>query len=413
MHLMAKPTGPACNLDCEYCFYTEKVVLFPDSKTVRMPDAILESYVKEYIAFQPASEILFTWQGGEPTLAGLDFFRKAVRLQKKYAAGKRVSNALQTNGTLLDDDWCRFLKANDFLVGISLDGPEHIHDLYRVDRKGGPTFGKVMKGLSLLQKHQVEYNVLSSVTKEASEAALEVYRFLKKSGVQFIQFIPIVERNPDEGARALGLRHGMPPDANRQVSRSLDITPWSVEPLSYGDFLVQIFDEWIRNDVGATFVMNFEWSLASWLGLPATICIFSKACGDSLVMERNGDIYSCDHYVYPQYRLGNIAESPLSTMAESAAQREFGAAKELALPSVCKNCDVRFACNGGCPKHRFMRSVNGEPGLNYLCEGYKKYFSHIHRYMKVMRQLIESDLPPAKVMDVAKGAILSVELPEQ
>lgn len=410
MHLMAKPVGPACNLDCDYCFYTEKRVLFPGRAGARMSDQTLEAYVREYVATQKAPEILFTWQGGEPTLAGLDFFRKAVRLQEKYAAGKRISNSLQTNGTLLNDEWCRFLKANDFLVGISLDGPEHIHDGHRADRKGEPTFGRVMKGLALLQKHGVEYNVLSSVSREASSNPLEIYRFLKENGVQFIQFIPIIERKPDATAIELGLRHGAPPSPNKQSAEFTDVTPWSVEPIPFGDFLIQIFDEWVQNDVGTIHVMNFEWSLASWMGLPATICIFSKRCGDSWIIEQNGDIFLCDHFVYPQYRLGNITESGLSAMEGSTSHREFGAIKELAVSSVCRECEVRFACNGGCPKHRFLRSADGEPGSNYLCDGYKKYFRHVHSYMKVMKQLIENGLPAAKVMDVAKGAVLAVNL---
>lgn len=410
MHLMAKPVGPACNLDCSYCFYTEKRVLFPGQTGARMSDETLDAYIREYIASQKAPEILFTWQGGEPTLAGLDFFRKAVRLQKKYAAGKRISNSLQTNGTLLNDEWCRFLKANNFLVGISLDGPEHIHDRHRVDRKGTPTFGRVMKGLALLQKHAVEYNVLSSISREASAHPLEIYHFFKGNGVQFIQFIPIIERKPDAAAVELGLRHGSPPSPDKQDIEFTDVTPWSVEPLPFGDFLIQMFDEWVQNDVGAIHVMNFEWSLASWMGLPATICIFSETCGDSWIIEQNGDIFLCDHFVYPLYRLGNITETGLSAMEGSAPHREFGAVKELAVPSVCEKCEVRFACNGGCPKHRFKRSADGEPGLNYLCDGYKKYFRHIHRYMKVMRQLIENGLPAAKVMDVAKGAVLAVNL---
>lgn len=413
MHIMAKPTGPQCNLNCEYCFYTEKTVLFPDKATVCMPDPILERYVREYITSQKTPEILFAWQGGEPMLAGLDFFRKAVKLQKKYAAGKRISNSIQTNGTLLNDEWCKFLKLNNFLVGLSLDGPAHIHDRYRLDRKGNPTFERVMKGLSLLQKHAVEYNILCSVSRGASAHPIEIYRFLKKIGVQFIQFTPIVERKANAGAVALGLRHGIPLNSTRQASESIEMAPWSVEPQALGDFLIQIFDEWVRNDVGVIHVMNFEWSLASWMGLPATICVFSKACGESWIIEKNGDIFLCDHFVYPQYRLGNISKTRLSAMEVSTKYREFRALKELALPTGCKNCEVMFACNGGCPKHRFVRSVDGEPGLNYLCKGYKKYFRHIHPYMKVMKQLIENGLPAAKVMDVAKGEVLAVNLPEQ
>jgi uncharacterized protein len=404
-HLLAKPRGPLCNLDCGYCFYSEKKVLFPESHDFRMSDKVLEAYVSKYVSSQVVPEVQFVWQGGEPTLTGLEFFKKAVEIQKRYAGTKKISNFLQTNGTLLDDTWCKFLKANGFLVGISMDGPAWIHDRYRVDRAGKPTFQRVLKGLHLLQKYRVPFNVLLCVTEESSKHPLEVYRFLKETGVRFVQFTPIVERIPDRGATEVGLKHAGPPPAHcGEVSSK--VSPWTVTPEGYGSFLTEIFEEWVHKDVGSIHVMNFEWALGSWMGLPSTVCIFAKQCGKALTMEHNGDIYSCDHYVYPQYRVGNIVTDGLPEILESVQQGAFGLNKETSLPRVCTECEVGFACNGGCPKHRFIESYQAEQGLNYLCAGYKTYFRHIHRYMKVMVQLIENGLPAARVMDVVKAPLV-------
>lgn len=295
-HMLAKPTGPICNLDCNYCFYTEKEALFSGQPTYRMSDEVLETFIRKYIETQETPEVSFVWQGGEPTLMGLEFYRKAVEYQKKYAGGKRIENSLQTNGTLLDEEWCAFLRDHRFMVGLSLDGPEFIHDRYRVDRGKKPTFQKVMRALTLLQEFAVEYNVLACVTRESSQHPLEVYRFFKEQGFRFIQFIPIVERTPDSIAEVLGLRHAAP-SSPKQEGEQREVTPWTVEPEAYGDFLIRIFDEWVRHDVGTVHIMNFEWALTSWLGLPATVCIFSDRCGRAVVMEHNGDLYSCDHYV--------------------------------------------------------------------------------------------------------------------
>jgi uncharacterized protein len=343
-----------------------------------MSDDLLETYIKEYIASQDTDEVVFAWQGGEPTLMGIDFFEKAVALQKKYAAGKSIKNTIQTNGTLLNDDWCEFLATHHFLVGLSLDGPEPIHDQYRIDRGGKPTFEFVMRGLSLLKKHQVDFNVLACVTRESAYKPLEIYHFFKEQGIEYIQFIPIVERD-----------WGVPQPA---------VTAWTVESKMYGEFLIQIFNEWVRKDVGEVFVMNFEWALAAWAGIPSPICIFAEECGSALVMEHNGSLFSCDHYVKPEFQLGNINDG-LIHLVNQPLQQAFGKNKRVTLPSVCQNCEVRFACHGECPKNRFLVSEQNEPGLNYLCESYKKYFKHIHPYMNGMNQLLQAGLPASFIKE--------------
>jgi uncharacterized protein len=402
-HMLAKPSGPICNLDCHYCFYTEKESLFKPKTSFRMSEEMLENFIKNYIGAQDAEEIPFVWQGGEPALMGLNFYKKVVELQKKYANGKRVVNSLQTNGTLLTEEWFPFLAENDFLVGLSLDGPEEIHDNYRVDRGGQPTFHRVLKTLHNLQKYNVSYNVLTCVTKESSTKALEIYRFLKKEGVQFIQFIPIVERLADKQAQALGLRHATPASIHGE---DVHLAPWTVEPEKYGDFLITVFDEWVREDIGTVNVMNFESSLVSWMGLPATVCIFAETCGKAAIIEHNGDVYSCDHFMYPDYKLGNIQTDTFKEMMDSIQQHQFGQAKKTTLPAYCQSCEVKFACNGECPKHRFLTTPDGEAGLNYLCAGYKKYFTHIHRYMKAMVQLLENGMPASAIKDVIKQPIV-------
>ncbi|MEH7094430.1 anaerobic sulfatase maturase [Neobacillus vireti] len=404
-HVLSKPAGPICNIDCNYCFYTEKEALFPKKNNFRMSDEVLEKFIKTYISSQDIPEIQFVWQGGEPTLVGLDYYRKVVSLQAKYAGGKKIINSLQTNGIRLNDEWCTFLKENVFLVGLSLDGPENLHDYYRVDKKGNPTFSKVLAALNLLKEYEIPFNVLVSVTRESSRKPLEVYHFLKNQGVEFIQFNPIIERTPDEMAVKIGLRHATP-QANHAEGQKDLVTDFSVEQGAFGNFLTEIFDEWVRNDVGTVHVMNFEWALESWLGLPSTVCIFSEECGNALAIEHNGDIYSCDHYVYPDYHLGNVLEQNLKGMVESNKQKAFGQNKKSSLPKQCRECEVKFACHGECPRHRFVRTHDNEPGLSYLCSDYKHYFHHIHRYMKVMVQLIENGLPASKVMDVIKAPIV-------
>ena len=396
-HVIVKPIGPLCNLNCEYCFYTEKNALFPDGENYRITDEVLEAFIRKSFESQDIPEIPFAWQGGEPTLVGIDFFRKVVELQRKYANGKRFTNSLQTNGILLDDEWCEFLAENGFLVGLSLDGPEEIHDRYRIDRKGNPTHALVMRGLELLQKYGVEFNILACITKESARKPLDIYRFFKKHNVQFIQFIPVVERMPDAAASNLGLQLSRP-IASEQEESEVAVTPWTVNPISFGSFMITIFDEWIRSDVGATYVMNFEWALSSWMGIKGSTCISSERCGNCVVMEHNGDIYSCDHHVYPEYRLGNILTDDLNDMVMSERQLAFGASKETTLTRQCRECPALFACCGECPKRRFTKSHSGEPGLNYLCAGYRLFYKHIDPYMQAMAQLLQNGYPASYIM---------------
>ena len=404
-HMLAKPTGPICNLNCHYCFYTEKEALFPEKNNFKMSDETLDQFIHQYINDQNVQEIPFVWQGGEPTLMGLGFYMRVIELQRKYGKGKRITNSLQTNGTLLNEEWCQFLAKHNFLVGLSIDGPEYIHDRYRVDRGGEPTFHKVYKAMQLLKKYKVAFNVLACVTNFSSKYPLEIYHFLKEAGAEFIQFIPIIERLPDSEANKLGLRHGTPSSIGQSEVPKV-VTPWTVKSEEYGDFLITIFDEWVKKDVGKITVMNFEHSLSSWLGLPSTTCIFAETCGRAAIVEHNGDVFSCDHFMYPEYKLGNIADQTFTEMMDSNQQRAFGKKKKSSLPKYCQSCDVRFACNGECPKHRFLLAPDGEPGLNYLCAGYKKYFHHIHKYMKVMVQLIENGLPASEVMEVIKRPLV-------
>lgn len=404
-HILAKPIGPICNIECKYCFYNEKKVLFHDEKDFRMSDIVLEQFIKKYITSQAIPEIQFVWQGGEPTLMGLAFFKKVISFQEKYSDGKKIINSIQTNGILLNKEWCDFLKENKFIVGISLDGTEGIHDEYRVDLNGRPTFLKVLSSLSLLKEYKIPFNVLVCVTSKSASKALEIYNFLKEQGVEYIQFTPIVERIPDDTAIKIGLKHSTPNSINETDQQSR-VTDFSVKPGTYGNFLIDVFDEWVRNDVGSIYVMNFEWALESWLGLPSTVCIFSKQCGRALAIEHNGDIYSCDHYVYPEYFLGNVLHDDLSEIIMSKKQKELGKSKETSLPQVCMECEVKFACNGECPRHRFVRTYDDKTGLSYLCSDYKKFFTHIHPYMKVMVKLIENNLPASKVMDVIKGPLI-------
>lgn len=394
-HVMTKPVGPICNLDCKYCFYLEKERLYPDSDW-KMPDDVLESYIRQYIQAQSTETISFAWQGGEPTLLGVDYFRKVVEFQNKHAGSKRIQNAFQTNGVLLDDRWGEFLAQNRFLVGISIDGPRELHDRYRVDKGGQPTFDRVMRGLGFLKKHGAEFNTLTVIHRQNARQPLDVYRFLKEAGSGFIQFIPVVERVAQaSGADGLFLI-GPAQKASARVSG------WSVEPIEYGKFLCSIFDEWARNDVGRTYVQIFDVALEMWLGLAASLCVFRETCGGALALEHNGDLYSCDHFVYPENKLGNIMEQPLASLAASAQQTQFGLDKRDRLPRYCRECDVRFACNGECPKHRFTRAPDGEYGLNYLCPGYKLFFHHIDPYMRFMASELRAHRAPANVMDWAR-----------
>ena len=394
--VMAKPTGALCNLDCKYCFYLEKEKLYPGHSAWTMPDDVLESYVRQYIEAQRVPVVTFAWQGGEPTLLGVDFFRKVVALQKRHSAGKQIINAFQTNGVLLDDQWGEFLSENRFLVGISIDGPAELHDRYRVSKGGQPTFERVLRGIGHLKKWKVEFNTLTVVHRHNADHPLEIYHFLKEIGSGFMQFIPIVERAANmpnrEGLVLVG------PDAAEEAQ----VTPWSVEPLQYGKFLCAIFDEWVRQDVGRYFIQTFDVALESWVGVPQSLCVFRETCGAAAAIEHNGDVYSCDHYVYSEHRLGNILQQPLSTLMNSPQQWKFGQDKRDRLPRQCRECEVRFACNGECPKHRFLRTPEGEPGLNYLCAGYKLFFQHIDPYMRFMAEELSRAQPPANVMAWAR-----------
>ncbi len=397
-HVMTKPIGPICNLDCKYCFYLEKEKLYAGERKWAMPDDALEAYIRQYIQQQPAQlpAVSFAWQGGEPTLLGVSYFEKIVELQRRYADGRRIDNAIQTNGTLLDDAWGEFLAKNRFLVGLSVDGPRALHDTYRVDKQQKPTFDKVMEGLAVLKKFGVEFNTLTVVNRVNSQKPLEVYRFLKEIGSRFIQFIPLVERQPQTRLKVLGLDLAEPSvgdDAERPP-----VTDWSVRSLDYGKFLVAIFDQWVRRDVGKHFVQLFDVALGNWSGQGSSLCVFAEKCGSALAMEHNGDVYSCDHYVYPQYKLGNILNNALGALVESPAQIKFGNDKSDLLPEYCKSCEVRFACNGECPKHRFIKTPDGQDGLNYLCAGYKVFFNHINPHMKTMVELLKRRQAPANIM---------------
>ena len=387
IHVLAKPTGAICNLACSYCFFLDKELLYPGSR-FRMSDEVLENYIRQLIEAHHSSQVTVAWQGGEPTLMGIDFYRRAIELQEKYRKpGMVFENTMQTNGTLLDDEWCRFFKENNFLIGISIDGPREVHDAYRVDKRGNGTFDQVMKGLRLLQKHGVEYNVLTTVNRVSANYPLEVYHFLRdEAGTDWMQFIPVVERINEEG--------------HTLYQRGDTVSDRSVQPEQFGSFLSRIFDEWVRNDVGKVFVQTFEASARRWLGLPSGMCVFEEMCGTGLVLEHNGDLYSCDHFVEPDYLLGNILENEISELAASEKQYRFGQDKSDTLPQVCRECEVLFACRGECPKNRFLTTPAGEPGLNYLCEGWKAFFRHIDFPMQILVGLIRRGYPASEVMRV-------------
>lgn len=380
--VITKPSGAACNLSCRYCFYLSRESLYPGSGS-RMSDDLLESYIRQHIEAHSAPEITFNWQGGEPVLMGLDFFLKAVRLQQKFIKpGARILNTLQTNATILNREWCRFLRDNEFLVGVSLDGPRADHDAYRCDRTGAPTFDRVMAGIELLREHQVEFNVLSCVHAENAGRGLEVYRFLRDEvRAPVVQFIPVVER----------------------VDGSEALSSHSVTGRQYGEFLISVFDEWVRRDVGSMFVQIFDVALGIWFGWPSTLCVFAETCGEAPALEHNGDLFSCDHYVDPDHKLGNITQTHLADLLASSRQRTFGLNKSRLLPRICKECAVRFACNGGCPKDRFFKSPDGAPNLNALCEGLRAFFTHIDPAMRKMAELLRRRQSPAGIME--KGAL--------
>lgn len=390
MYIMAKPAGPQCNLACEYCYYLEKSSLYDRRNRPWMSDATLERYIRDYIAAQTTEAVEFVWHGGEATMRPLDFFRKAMKLQRQYAGGHRIANCLQTNGTMLTDEWCRFLRENNWLVGISIDGPQEMHDEYRRTPAGKPTFLSVMKGIRLLQKHGVEWNAMAVVNDYNAAHPVEFYRFFKEIGCRYIQFTPIVERVLPDG------RLASPLDGDEAG----EITAMSVGAAEWGRFLCALFDEWIKEDVGRVFVQIFDSTLANWAGVSPGVCTLDSCCGHAAVMEHNGDVYSCDHFVFPGYKLGNIHTDGIISMMSSERQLAFGRAKEDTLPGQCRRCRWLFACHGECPKNRFARTADGERGLNYLCEGYRAYFEHVAPYMDYMRNELAARRSPANVMRV-------------
>ena len=395
LYVMLKPAGAHCNLACKYCYYLEKNNLYQNTPRHLMSDEMLEQFTREYIEAQTMPQVLFTWHGGEPLMRSIDFYKKALALQKKYAHGKQIDNVIQTNGTLLTDEWCEFFAKNHWLVGISIDGPQEYHDHYRVTPAGKPSWEKVMQGISLLKKHRVEWNAMAVVNAYNAEHPLEFYHFFRDNGCQYLQFTPIVERLTEhEDGRTL---------ASLADDREIPLADASVTPQQWGNFLCTIFDDWVRHDVGKMFVEIFDCTLANWMGVLPGICAYSKECGHAGVMEHNGDVYSCDHFVFPEYKLGNIREQSLIDMLYGEKQQEFSRLKHTSLPRQCKECDMEFACHGECPKNRFEKDKYGEPGLNYLCQGYYQYYSHVAPYMDFMKRELLAQRPPANIMNVLKN----------
>lgn len=364
LYVMAKPIGAACNLRCKYCYYLEKSKLFPNEHNT-MDDETLERFIRDYIQSQSMQQVLFTWHGGEPMLRPLAFYEKVIELQKRYAGGRIIENSLQTNGTLITDEYAEFFAKNGWLIGVSIDGPREYHDAYRRSAGGGPTFDKVMKGIDILNRYKVEWNAMAVINNLNGDHPLEFYHFFKRIGCHYIQFTPVVD-----------------------ASRLGELTPYSVRPRQWGEFLCRLFDEWVRNDVGKYFIQIFDATLANWGGVAPGVCSLAKYCGHAGVMEHNGNVYSCDHFVYPEYLLGNIKTKGLVEMMYSERQTKFGHDKYDTLPRQCKECRWLFACNGECPKNRLLNTKDGESGLNYLCEGYQMYFEHVAPVMEHMRRNI-------------------------
>ena len=394
LHVMAKPIGPICNLDCEYCYYLHKERLYSNNERWKMSDDQLQAFVRQYIEAQPsdAKTITFAWQGGEPTLLGVEFFERVVELQKQFKPdGVQIDNAFQTNGVLIDERWCAFFKANRFLIGLSMDGPADLHDKYRYDKKGDPTFAATLNAMKQFKANGVEFNVLVCVNRVNADDGKRVYTYLRDTGAKFFQFIPIVEQ------RGVGQHPEEPAEAGGHAHQHL-VSSRSVLPDQFGRFLIDVFEQWIRRDVGKVFVQIFDQALSAWLGMEPSLCVFKKDCGRALAIEHNGDLFSCDHFVEPDYKLGNILETPLLELANSNRQLEFAGAKSKTLPQYCLDCEVRFVCNGECPKNRFIETPTGDPGLNYLCEGYRAFFNHIDPWMKKMAAEFKAGRPVANVM---------------
>ncbi|MDD7461928.1 MAG: anaerobic sulfatase-maturation protein [Prevotella sp.] len=391
MYVMLKPSGSLCNLRCKYCYYLEKKHLYTDVKNHIITDTLLEKFIKEYIEAQTTPSVLFTWHGGETLMRPLSFYKRAMQVQQRYARGRRIDNCIQTNGTLLNDEWCKFFKENNWLVGVSIDGTQEFHDEYRKTTGGRPTFLQVMKGINLLNKHGVEWNALAVVNDFNADYPLDFYHFFKEIGCRYIQFTPIVERlvNRTDG---LTLAPGMQGDGQ-------GVTDFSITAEQWGNFLCTIFDEWVKNDVGEYFIQLFDATLANWVGQVPGICTMAKECGHAGVMEFNGDVYSCDHFVYPEHKLGNLHDKTITEMMYSDQQKEFSKMKHQMLPQQCRECNYLFACHGECPKNRFINDKYGNYGLNYLCSGYYKFFKHVTPYMDFMKGELEAGRPPANVMN--------------
>jgi len=400
-HLLAKPTGATCNLDCTYCFFLSKEMLYPGSR-FRMADELLATYIRQLLEAHRTPDVMVAWQGGEPTMMGLEFFRRSVEYAERYRRpGQTVQYTIQTNGTLLDDAWGAFLREHNFLVGLSVDGPRDIHDMYRLNKGGKGTFRDVMRGWEVLRRHGVEFNILCTVHAANADRPLDVYRFFRDElGARYLQFIPIIERataatltraNEGWSERSGGARTLYTQTGDRVTDRS-------VTAEQYGAFLIGIFDEWVRRDVGTVYVQMFDSALANWAREPGAVCVHQETCGLALALEHTGDVYSCDHFVEPKYRLGNIRDHHLVELVSLDRQRKFGTDKRDSLPRYCRECDVRFACHGGCPKDRFTVTPDGEPGLNYLCAGYKAFFHHVDAPMKQMADLLRQGRAPAEIM---------------
>ena len=401
VYIMTKPVGALCNLACSYCYYTEKASLYRDVSKHVMNDDLLEKFIKEYIEMQTTPEILFTWHGGETLMRPLSFYKRVVELQKKYGYGRKIDNSIQTNGTLLTEEWCRFFKEQNWLVGVSIDGPQEFHDEYRRTKTGKPSFKKVMEGIRLLNRYEVEWNALAVVNDFNADYPLDFYNFFKEIECRYIQFTPVVERFylHSDGRRLASPIEG----AAEQIAE------FSVSPEQWGYFLCSLFDEWVRQDVGLYYIQLFDTTLANWMGMMPGLCSMAETCGHAGVMEFNGDVYSCDHFVFPEFKLGNINQNTLIEMMYSSRQLQFGLDKKDKLPVQCKECEFLFACNGECPKNRFVRTTDGEFGLNYLCSGYKRFFSHVAPYMDYMKYQLQHGQAPANVMAWIKDGMPDYE----
>lgn len=395
LYVMLKPAGSLCNLRCKYCYYLEKNALYTEQKNHVISDEMLDKFIREYIEAQTSPDVLFCWHGGETLMRPISFYRRAIELQRKYARGRRIDNTIQTNATMLTDEWCEFFRENNFLVGVSIDGPQEFHDEYRRTATGKPTFHKVMQGIRLLNKHNVDWNALAVVNDFNADYPLEFYNFFKEIGCHYIQFTPIVERRI-ERKDGLSLAPGM--------EEGGELVDFSVTPEQWGKFLCTIFDEWVRHDVGTYFIQIFDATLANWAGVQPGLCSLAKECGHAGVMEFNGDVYSCDHFVYPEHLLGNINEKTITEMMYGEKQREFAKLKHELLPQQCRECPVEFACHGECPKNRFTRDKYGNPGLNYLCKGYRQFFEHVKPYMDFMKGELDAKRPPSNVMNFVASA---------